>query len=144
MKDEYYLINKKILPEYFDAVIKIREELQTSSNNISLLCEKYNVSRSTYYKYKDYVFRPMKNHTNKVIIGIFAFDERGVLSEILNIIAKANANILTLNQEMPIHDVAYITITIDALDLNIEIDELINRIRKSEKIKAVELIAFEG
>ena len=144
MKDEYFLINKKILPEYFDAVVKIREELQTSSNNISGLCEKYNVSRSTYYKYKDYVFRPMKNHTNKVIIGLFAKDERGVLSEILNIIAKANANILTLNQEMPIHDVAYITITIDALDLNTEIDDLINKIRNCEKIKAVELIAFEG
>ena len=144
MKDEFYLINKKILPDYFDAVVKIREELATTKESISTLCEKYNISRSTFYKYKDYIFKPMKSHTNKVMIGLFALDERGVLSEVLNVIAKANANVLTLNQEMPIHDTAYITITIDTLEINKELDVLLNEIRSIEKIKAVDLIAFEG
>ena len=144
MKDEYYLINKKVLPEYFEAVVKIREELVTSTDSILSLCDKYNISRSTFYKYKDYIFKPMKNHTNKLMIGIHAMDEKGVLSDVLNTIATANGNILTLNQEMPIHDVAYITITMDVINLNCEIEELLNRIRRNELIKAVELIAFEG
>ena len=144
MKDEYFLINKKALPEYFELVLKAKEDIEINNGKISDACIKYNISRSTYYKYKDYIFRPMNNVSNKVQLGIHTEDEKGVLSNILTQIAYYNGNVLTLNQDMPIHDDAYITITIDTIDLNCEIDELIKQIKKINKIKAVDLIAFEG
>ena len=144
MKDEYYLVNKKALPDFFELVLKAKEELEATGGKVSDACIKYGISRSTFYKYKDYIFKPMNNVSNKVKLGINTKDEKGILSQILGVIAKYNGNVLTLNQDMPIHDDAYITITIDIIDLNIEIDELIKEIKKIDKINNVELIAFEG
>ena len=144
MKDEYFLINKKALPEYYELVLKAKEDLDINGGKVSDVCIKYNISRSTFYKYKDYVFRPIKNVSNKVQLGIHTKDEKGILSQILSVIAKCNGNVLTLNQDMPIHEDAYITITINIIDLSIEIDELIKEIKNINGINAVDLIAFEG
>ena len=54
------------------------------------------------------------------------------------------SDILSLNQEIPIHNDAYITITIDATELNIEINELITQLEKLEKVTSVNLLAYEG
>ena len=40
MKDEYYLINKKMLPEYFNTILKIKEERDSKNDNVSFLCQK--------------------------------------------------------------------------------------------------------
>ena len=144
MKDEYFLINKKALPEYFELVLKAKEDLEINNGKVSEACLKYNISRSTFYKYKDYIFRPMNNSTNKVKLGINTKDEKGILSQILSVIAKNNCNVLSLNQDMPIHSDAYITITIDKKELSTDLDELINDIKMINGINAVDLIAFEG
>lgn len=144
MKDEYYLINKKMLPEYFNTILKIKEELDSKNDNVSFLCQKYNISRSTFYKYKDYIFEPMKTYNSKAILAFHTSNEKGVLSSILNVLAASNANILSLNQEIPIHNDACITITIDATELNIEINELITQLEKLEKVTSVNLLAYEG
>ena len=144
MKDEYFLINKKALPEYFELVLKAKEDLEINNGKVSDACLKYNISRSTFYKYKDYIFRPMNNSTNKVKLGINTKDEKGILSQILSVIAKNNCNVLSLNQDMPIHSDAYITITIDKKELKTDLDELISDIKMINGINAIDLIAFEG
>ncbi len=144
MNDEYYLVNKRILPDFFETVVKIRDEIEETNISVSEACLKYDISRSTYYKYKDYIFKPNKSFNNKAIIGFHTFNKKGILSSILKMIAEYNGNVITLNQDMPIHDDAYITITIDIKELTIELKELIERLKATESVKKVELIAFEG
>ncbi len=144
MNNQYYLVNKKLLPDFIDEIIKIKEEIEEDGLSVSQACEKHNISRSTFYKYKDYVFKPIETKTTKAIISFRALNIKGVLSKVLTAFADANANIITLNQDMPIKDYAYITITIDISEINIEFDELLNTIKNLDNIKKVELIAFEG
>ena len=67
----------------------------------------------------------------------------GVLSDIINSISKYEGNILTINQDMPIHNLAYITVMIDAKDMKVSIYELIAMLKKTQKVKEVSLVAFE-
>ena len=110
MNKQYYLVNKKILPDFIDEIIKIKEEIEEEGISVSTACEKHNISRSTYYKYKDLVFKPIQNVTNRAIISFRALNVKGVLSNVLTEIANLNANVITLNQDMPINDYAFITI----------------------------------
>lgn len=144
MENQFYLVDKRLLPDFIDDIIKIKEEIEDDGLSVSTACEKHNISRSTYYKYKDYVFKPIKNSNSKAIISFRALNVKGVLSSALSVFAESNANIITLNQDMPINDYAFITITIDISKINVHFDELLNKIKNIENIKKVELIAFEG
>ena len=80
--NEYFIVHKSILPEYFEQVIKARELINDKDYSVSDACKALNISRSTYYKYKDYIFRPSKDSGNKAIFVIKTIDEKGVLSSI--------------------------------------------------------------
>lgn len=144
MDRQFYLVNKKILPDFIDEVITIKEEIEQEGISVSTACEKHNISRSTYYKYKDLVFKPIKNITSKAIISFKALNVKGVLSNVLTEVANLNANVITLNQDMPINDYAFISLTIDISELNCEFYQLIEKIKQIENVRKVEIIAFEG
>jgi chorismate mutase len=67
----------------------------------------------------------------------------GVLSDIINNISKYKGNILTINQDMPIHNLAYVSVMIDAKDMTVSVYELISELKKIQKVKDVSLVAFE-
>ena len=55
--NEYLIVHKSILPEYFDQVIAARELIVERDYSVTEACKLNNISRSTYYKYKDYILR---------------------------------------------------------------------------------------
>ncbi|MDD3171178.1 MAG: ACT domain-containing protein [Bacilli bacterium] len=143
MKDDYLIVHKSILPEYFNEVINARNLITDKSYSVSDACKMVGISRNTYYKYKDFVFVPALDQGKK---GIFAFrldHKKGVLSNILNFVASSGGNILAINQEMPIHGSAYVTITVDCLDLELTIEEFIEKLKKIIGVSSVDLIALE-
>lgn len=142
MKQDYFLIHKKILPSYYEKVLLIKETINKGVN-VSLACKKHDLSRSTYYKYKDYVHRPSIRGGRHLILTMKLVDEPGALSHILNVIASQNANISAINQEMPIHNIAFITLTIAITDQDFSIQKFINSLKKLEHVVDVTLIAVE-
>lgn len=142
MKDEYFVINRKVLPDYFEKVIEIKD-LISRGENISLACKKVGLSRSTFYKYKDYVNHPTLEIGKRIILSLKVKDEMGVLSNILNQIANAKANVLTIHQEMPVHNIAYITMTIALRNVDIPIQKLVIDIKSLSNVFDVELLAVE-
>lgn len=142
MNEEFYVINKKVLPDYFEKVLSIKE-LISKGENISEACKKIGLSRSTFYKYKDYVYLPTSTLGKKIILSLKLIDEPGALSNILNQIATKNANILAINQEMPIHNIAFVTLTIALLDVNTIVQEFINIIKLQNNVIDVMLVAVE-
>jgi chorismate mutase len=66
--DEYYVIHRSVLPDYFEKVIEIKEII-SSGVNISDACKKVGLSRSTFYKYKDYVNRPSVKVGKRVLLS---------------------------------------------------------------------------
>src|SRR5690625_3574125 len=71
--------------------------------------QKVNLSRSAYYKYKDTVF-PFKALVQEQIITLFFYleDRTGTLSKLLQAVAEAGCNILTIHQTIPIQGKAKI------------------------------------
>ena len=141
-EDEYYVIHRDVLPDYFEKVIQIKEIISTGVN-ISDACKKVGLSRSTFYKYKDYVNRPSTKVGKRVILSFKLKDEPGALSNVLNEIASRNSNVLAINQEVPIHNIAYVTITVDVMKMEISVTEMINELKSLTNILDVLLLAVE-
>lgn len=142
MDDEYYVINKKVLPDYFEKVIEIKDKV-SKGVNISDACKEIGLSRSTFYKYKDYVNKPSKDLGKRVILSLKLNDEPGTLSNVLNEINERHCNILTITQEMPVHNIAYVTLTIAVLELEMSVQALNTEIKKLPNVIDVTLLAVE-
>ena len=57
MNGDYLVIDKKVLPEVFEKVINTKKILQEGKvKEITEATKLAGISRSVYYKYKDYVF----------------------------------------------------------------------------------------
>lgn len=139
----YYLVDSSVLPEIFEKVINVKKLLQTGKNKtINEAVQQVGISRSAYYKYKDYVF-PFYEISQATIITLFFIleDITGVLSKILYIIAGAKANVLTVNQNIPINGVANITISIQTANMDRDIETLIEEMEKIEGIRKIEILA---
>ena len=58
---DYLIVSKKILPEYYSKVVEARILLESSQcKSVSDAVKRVGISRSTYYKYKDYILSPLK------------------------------------------------------------------------------------
>ncbi len=143
MKEDFLIVHKCILPEYFDAVITARNLINDRGYNVSDACKEVGISRNTYYKYKDFIFIPSSNHGKKAIIAFRLNHRKGILSNLLNFVAASGGNILAINQEMPIHGSAYVTITVDCMDLEYTTNDFMERLKDLNGVSSVDLIALE-
>ena len=143
IKSEFLMVNKRVLPPYYAKVAQASYLMEHEKKSVSEVCKDLEISRSTFYKYKDKVFELSGDFGRKAILSFKVEHEKGVLSSILNGIAEFGGNVLTINQDMPIHSLAYVTITIDTKDLTVSVYELMGKLKKIQKIKDVTLVAFE-
>ncbi len=145
MIKKYLIVNKKILPEVYEKVIEARKLINENSNiNISEAVKKVGISRSTYYKYKDYVFSPSENSIGRMaVFSLMLSHKKGVLSQVINNISSHNANILTINQTIPINEKANVSLSLDISGIDISIDELVESIKEKEGVISVDLLSIE-
>ena len=141
--NEYFIVHKSILPEYFEQVIKARELINDKNYSVSDACKLLNISRSTYYKYKDYIFRTSKDSCNKAIFVIKTIDEKAVLSTILSVVYEKLGNVITINQDKPLDETAYITLAIDVSELNCSIEKLKEDLNLIKGVKSVDIMGVE-
>lgn len=145
MLDDYLIVNKDVLPDVFEKVIQVKQMIEQGEEiQVSEATKIVGLSRSTYYKYKDHVFAASHNLTErKAVISFMLPHEKGLLSEVLNNISLCMGNIITINQNIPIHSKANVTISMDISELIVPIDELISRISTVKGINRVTLISLE-
>lgn len=142
---KYLIVNKKILPQVYEKVIEARNLINSGSvKGISEAVKVVGISRSTYYKYKDYVFSPDENSIGrKAVISMMLKHEKGILSNVLNYLSQENANILTINQSIPINNKASVNVSLDISDLNKSIDDIILEMKKIKGAGSVKLLSVE-
>lgn len=145
MADKYLVVNKKILPEYYDKVIEARNMIESGQcKNVSEAVKRVGISRSTYYKFKDYLYLPTENSVGKkAVISCMLMHRRGVLSDVLNVLSVYHANILTINQSIPINGQAAVTLSLDISDVPITIDELTAKLHEIKGVTHAKLVAFD-
>lgn len=145
MLKKYLIVSKKILPEVYDKVIEARNLINSGSvKGISEAVKKVGISRSTYYKYKDYVFSPDENSIGrKAVVSMMLRHEKGVLSNVLNCLSGSQVSILTINQSIPINGKASVNVSLDISDIVQSIDEMIAELKKIKGVSSVKLLSIE-
>ena len=141
----YLLIDESVLPEVYQKVVRVNQLLETGeASNTSEAVKLAGISRSVYYKYKNAVFPYTKKETGAIMtVQVVLIDKPGVLMNLLTVFYKANANILTINQNIPIHDWASVVISFDFSEMQISLDELMGTLRTIKGLTNVQLIAVE-
>ena len=99
------------------------------------------ISRSAFYKYRDAVHPLYENTRGKTVTISMNLDHtRGLLSSVLNSIASEGASILTINQTIPINNIANVTVTIET---NGELGRLMTRIEGLAGVQSLRIVARE-
>ncbi|WP_039767276.1 ACT domain-containing protein [Caldicellulosiruptor sp. F32] len=141
----YYIVEESVLPEVFLKVIKAKELLEKGEvKAVNEAVKIVGISRSAFYKYKDCIFPFFESSRGKIITLAFVLqDIPGILSKILNIISDTNANILTINQNIPLGGIATVTISIRTSDMTKSVKELIQEIERVDGVKKIEILGRE-
>ncbi len=142
---KYLIVASKVLPEVFTRIIDAKELLKKGkAKNVTDAAKMVGISRSTYYKYADTVFTVEDGvGGNKATVTFALSHESGVLSHILESIAHAKGNVVTLSQEAPVNGVADVTITFDVSELCMSLDDLINQFKSVGGVVRARLVSIE-
>ena len=136
------VVDSSVLPEVFDKVIAVTKLIASGDEKSSAsACKRVGISRSAYYKYKDYVFSYEEKLTQRIIsIYTVLRDEPGVLAGFISNLHSLNANILTVNQSIPVDSVASVTISLrlndDTQDIMM-IKEILSKLRGVVDLKII-------
>jgi len=144
-KDKYYLVKEKAVPEVLLKVIEAKRLLDSGKAvTVQEAAEQLGISRSSFYKYKDDIFPFHENSRGKTINIMFLLDdEPGLLSNVLNEIAKCRANILTIHQSIPIGGIASITLGMEMRPDTREINDIITAIEGIRGINSLKILGRE-
>jgi len=130
-----------VLPPVYHKVLKVKELLESgAAETVNEAADMADVSRSAYYKYKDYVF-PFNQMQGILTLLIAVIDIKGVLSDMLAFMSDAGCNILTINQNVPINGVANITVTVQTEQLKVSTDRLITGLQTIRGVRKVNILA---
>ena len=144
MVKNYLIVDKRILPAYYEKVIKARELLEsTQVKEVSEAVKIVGISRSTYYKYKDFVFALDEKKERKAVLSLVLTHEKGILSQVLNLLYHYNASIITINQNIPINQQAAVLLSIDISEMDFPIPNIISALSQMQGVESVKLIAIE-
>lgn len=144
MKDQnkFYMVRADLLPESIYKTALAKEMLaRGEAANILEAVESLDMARSTFYKYKDGVFPfHAADHMGIVNISLLLRNESGVLSAVLRCVAQLQGNILTINQNLPLHGAAYVTLSLGMEEAAVSADEMLTQLNRLDGVISVEII----
>lgn len=142
---KYYVVDREMLPDILDKVVAARTLLQRGEvSNISEAVKRVGISRSAYYKYKDCVYLQNSDVSErKAVISLMLYHRSGILSKVLDMMSQVQANIITINQNIPIHDLASVVISFELSNMSISIDAMLKQLSDLDGVTNVRLEAVE-
>ena len=133
------LVNADILPQVYSKVLEAKAYLASGDAQSATQAAKMaGISRSAYYKYKDSVFEYNPENAEEIeTLSLTLADNKGVLSAVVNEIFLVDANVLSINQEVPQNGVAKVSLTMRVAEMAVSVDELVETLKKVNGVKAV-------
>lgn len=142
-ESKYFLVAGDMLPEIYIKVAKAKELIETGeAQTVSEAASAVGISRSAFYKYKDSItpFQDLKRG-RIITFHISLRDRMGVLSSVLSVFADSGANILTINQSIPINGTALLTISAETTGMHVTTEQLLISLEVTAGVRKVEIIA---
>jgi chorismate mutase len=139
---DFLIVSKGILPEAILKTAQAKELLAKGDvYTVNDAVERVGISRSAYYKYKDGVFPFYEASREKIItISLILENTAGVLSNVLNTIASFRANVLTINQGIPLQGIANVTISIENAGLIDTPENLLGGLGEIQGVRKIEVV----
>ena len=141
---KYYVVKQKALPEVLLKVAQANRLIETKGISVADATEQVGISRSSYYKYKEDIFPFRDNVKGKTITFIIQMDdEPGLLSVVLQTIARFHGNILTIHQSIPISGIATLTLSVQILQGEGDAEAMVDDIEQMEGIHYLKILGRE-
>lgn len=142
---EYFLVKSEVLPEVFLKVMEVKRLL--SSGNASSVNEAVRLvglSRSAYYKYRDSILPFYETSAGYVVTLMLVIENLpGILASILSCFAEYHANVLTINQGIPINGLADLSVSLETREMTADLSEVINQLGRITGVRSHRILARE-
>lgn len=146
MKDiseqRFFLVREDVLTEAMQKTLEVKRMLQRADMSIQEAVDKTGLSRSAFYKYRDAVF-PFHSIVKERILTIFLQleDRTGTLATLIQAVAEARCNILTIHQTIPIQGRANVTLSLDVTAMEQDLDVFLQQLKKLDFVEAAEVVS---
>ena len=144
-KNKYFVVRERAVPEVLLKVVQAKRLLDSGKvQTVQEAADRTGISRSSFYKYKDDIFPFHEQARGKTITFIIQMDdEPGLLSMVLQTIARFHGNILTIHQSIPINGIASLTLSVEILPNTGDLSSMVEAIEKLEGIQYLKILARE-
>ena len=140
---KYYLVEAWALPEVIRRSLEAKRLLSTgTAHSINEAIDMAGISRSAFYKYRNAAAPFVEMSTDRIItLQASLADEPGVLSRLLNTFADCGVSILTINQNIPVHGCAVVTMTAETSALLRSLEEVLGEVKSCAGVLKCEILA---
>ena len=143
-RSQLIVVDSQILPDVFINVLDVKKLMaQKGEKSFASACKRIGISRSAYYKYKDSVFSYDELFSRKIVnLYLLLSDSPGVLSSVLVFLNGLHANILTVNQSIPVDGAAAVNVSLRMAEGSGS-PESLSRIRDLSGVLEVKILSAE-
>lgn len=144
-RPNFLLVESSALPPVFAKVLEAKEYLRSSQAcSTAEAVRMVSISRSVFYKYKDAVYPYAERTQDSIItIQVVLYDKPGVLLSVISQFYNVGANILTINQNIPVKGKAVVSVSARIDRMEEPLGTLLERLRHVDGVKTIENIASE-
>lgn len=138
----YYVVAEEILPDGIVKTAKVKEMLsRKEAASIPEAAERVGIARSTFYKYRDGVHSFSDLRSMRIVNMLLTLEHApGVLGGVLGEIAAFQGNVLTINQVLPMHGAALVTVTVALEHAVGSADDLMRRLEALFGVIGVQIL----
>ncbi len=139
--DRYLLVSTRVLPSVFEGVILAKELLATGrASSTAAAVKEAGISRSAFYKYKDFVFKYSGGEGDTLNLNAQLSDRAGVFSALTAVLYNCGANIITVSQGIPENGIANVSLTVSTGSSGISPEELLQKLLKTDGVVSIKKI----
>lgn len=134
------VVDTRALPEVFERVLTAKNLLATGAAlSASEAARQAGISRTAFYKYRDLVFPydASASAGGLLTVHLLLNDRPGVLSAVLAAFAEAGANILTVNQNIPVGGAATVSVAARCERLRLPVEEFLQGLSTVAGVKRI-------
>ena len=141
----YLLVDASSLPDVYGKVLQVKQLLANrEASSTSEAVRMVGISRSVFYKYKDAVFPYNKKQSSQILtIQAVLLDRPGVLMALMAVFYDVGANILTINQNIPVDGRALISVSARTESMELPVENLLEKVRNVEGVLSIQSIRDE-
>lgn len=138
------LVDRSVLPDVFRKVLFAKELLADGEvRSTAEACAAADLSRSAFYKYKDFI-SPYNDRVDEIVnIHAVLRDRAGVLSALIGKLSECGANILTISQSLPKSGRASVWISFRVSSQSMPMHEITAALQSLDGVKTIEQIINE-